>query len=123
MKKILISDDSLFMRNVLKDILSGKGREYEIIEADSGATTLEQFEREKPDLVLQDIIMPEGEKEGIRLLETIMKTKPATKVIMITAIGQDLVMEECRKLGCKDYITKPFDEERVQMTVAKWIGD
>ena len=66
-KKILIADDSLFMRKVLKDILSKKS-EYEIVEANSGANTEQQFKKEKPDLVLLDIIMPDGEEEGIRVL-------------------------------------------------------
>lgn len=119
MKKILIADDSLFMRKVLKGFLSG---EYEIIEADSGATSLEQFKREKPDLALLDIVMPEGEEEGLKVLKNVMKNDPQTKVIMITAIGQDTVIRECKKLGAKDYIVKPFDEKQVVRTVEKYIS-
>ena len=116
MKKILVVDDSLFMRKVLKDVLA-KG--YEIVEADSGAEALEQFKKETPDLVLLDIIMPEGEEEGLRVLQTIMKTNSKTKVIMITAVGQDSMIKVCKKLGAKDYIVKPFDEKLVVETVEK----
>ncbi len=119
MKKILVVDDSLFMRKVLKDIL-GKG--YEIVEADSGAKALEQFKKEKPDLVLLDIIMPEGEEEGLRVLQTIMKTDPETKVIMITAVGQDSMIKASKKLGVKDYLVKPFDEKLVVETVEKHLN-
>lgn len=119
MKKILIADDSMFMRKVLKDIVS---KEYEIVESNSGASTLEQFKKEKPDLVLLDIIMPEGEEEGIRVLRTITKTNPKAKVIMITAIGQDAIIEECKKLGAADYITKPFAEKQVLSTVQKYLS-
>ncbi len=116
MKKILVVDDSLFMRKVLKDILANG---YKIVEADSGAKALEQFKKEAPDLILLDIIMPEGEEEGLRVLQTIMKTDPETKAIMITAVGQNSVIKVSKKLGAKDYIVKPFDEKLVVETVEK----
>jgi two-component system chemotaxis response regulator CheY len=123
MKKILIVDDSLFMRMVLKGILSKMEGEYETLEADSGTKALELLKRVKPDLVLLDIIMPEGEEEGVRVLQTIMKNDPESKVVMITAVGQDPVVEQCKKLGAKDYIIKPFDEEQVIETVRKALGE
>jgi len=116
MSKILIADDSLFMRRILKDILS---EEYEIVEAESGAKALTQFEKESPDLVLLDIIMPEGEEEGVRVLQNIIEKDPKAQVVMITAVGQDAIIEECRKLGAKDYIVKPFDAKLVTETVEK----
>lgn len=119
MKKILIADDSLFMRKILKDILSDK---YEIVEAKSGSETEKQFRKEKPDLVLLDIVMPEGVEEGLRVLREIRKTNPNACVVMITAVGQDMIIEECRKLGAKDHIVKPFDEEQVRQTVAKHLS-
>ena len=123
MKKILIVDDSLFMRMVLKGILSKIEGEYETVEADSGSKALELLKRAKPDLVLLDIIMPEGEEEGVRVLQTIMKNDPERKVVMITAVGQDLVVEQCKKLGAKDYIIKPFEEGQVIETVRKVLGE
>ncbi len=117
MKKVLIADDSLFMRRVLKDILSEK---YAIVEADSGSSALAQFEKEKPHVVLLDIVMPEGEEEGLRVLRTIMKTHPKTNVIMITAVGQESTIELCRELGAKDYVLKPFDEGQVIETVERY---
>ena len=119
MRKILIADDSLFMRKLLKNILS---KQYEIIEAGSGAEAIKQFEKEKPDLVLLDIIMPEGEEEGIRVLREITKANPQARVVMITAVGQDAIVEECKKLGARDYIVKPFDEKHVLETVEKYLN-
>ena len=120
MSKILIADDSLFMRKILKDMLSEK---YEIVEADSGTAALEQFEKENPDLVLLDIIMPGGEEEGVTALRSIMKKDPDAQVIMITAVGQDAMIEECRKLGAKDYIIKPFNEELIAGAVGKYLAE
>ena len=120
MKKILIADDSLFMRMTLKDNLP---EGYEVVEADSGAKTLEQFKKEKPDLVLLDIVMPEGEEEGVRVLQKIMQSDPQACVVMITAVGQDAIIEECKKLGARDYIVKPFDEKQVAETIQRCLGE
>jgi len=122
MKKILIADDSLFMRKVLADILSSKLDEYELLQAHSGKSALELFKEGKPDLILLDIIMPEGEEAGIEVLREVMKINPEAKVVMITAVGQELVIKECKKLGAKDYIIKPFDEKQVVMTVEKYLS-
>jgi two-component system chemotaxis response regulator CheY len=118
-KKILIVDDSLFMRTILKDLLSDK---YKIVEAESGSRAEKQIKKEKPDLVLLDIIMPEGEEEGIRVLKKSMKTFPNLKIVMITAVGQDTIVEECKKLGAINYIVKPFDDEQVIRIVRKYLG-
>ena len=119
MKKILIVDDSAFMRGILKSILS----KYKIVEADSGDKALEQVKKEKPDLVLLDIIMPEGENEGLRVLQEVMKTNRGAQVVMITAVGHDAIIKQCTKLGAKDYIVKPFDEEQVIEKVRKVLGE
>ena len=120
MKKILIADDSLFMRMSLKGNLPDG---HEVVEADSGAKALEQFKNEKPDLVLLDIVMPEGEDEGVRVLREIMQSDPQACVVMITAVGQEAVIEECKKLGAQDYIVKPFDEQQVAETVRKCLSE
>ena len=119
MKKILIADDSMFMRKMLKDILSGK---YRTVEAGSGKETKEQFKNEKPDLTLLDIIMPEGEEEGIGVLREIIKSDPKARVMMITAVGQDAIVDECKNLGAADFIVKPFDAKLVAAKVQKYLG-
>lgn len=118
-KKILIADDSLFMRRILRDILSDK---YTIVEAESGSKAEQQFKEEKPDLILLDIIMPEGEEEGVKVLKKIGKSNSKTKVVMITAVGQDAIIEECKRLGAVGYIIKPFDREEVINTVQKYLS-
>ena len=117
MKKVLIVDDSLFMRKVLGDLLSA---EYELSEADSGAKAIEQVEKERPDLVLLDIIMPDGEEEGVSVLKKLRKMSPQTPVVMLSAVGQYVMVEKCRELGAKDFIVKPFEEKAVLETVSKF---
>ena len=120
MKKILIADDSLFMRMTLKSYLP---KEHKVIEADSGTNALEQFKSQKPDLVLLDIVMPEGEEEGVKVLRRIMESDPHACVVMITAVGQDAIIEECKKAGARDYIVKPFDEKQVIETVQSCLNE
>lgn len=118
MKKILVADDSEFIRKVLKDTLS---TEYEVVTANNGKKTLDMYKKEKPDLVLLDIIMSEGEEEGIKVLEKLIAMDKKAVVIMITAVGQDTIKEECKGLGAKGYVTKPFSEEDVLKEVSKYL--
>jgi two-component system, chemotaxis family, chemotaxis protein CheY len=118
MKKILVADDSEFIRKVLKETLS---LEYDVVMAKTGKQTLDMYKKEKPDLTLLDIIMPEGEEEGLQVLEKLIEMDKKAVVIMITAVGQDTIRAECKGLGAKGYITKPFSEEDVLKEVSKYL--
>ena len=115
MAKILIADDSQFMRTNLKDILKGEG--HEIIESADGKEALEKFEAEKPDLTLLDIIMPEV--DGMEVLKKIGKE---AKIIVISAVGQEKMVDEAKNFGALDYIVKPFENEKVLEIVKKVLG-
>lgn len=120
MKTILVADDSLFMRTVIKDILADR---YAVVEAGSGPESLTQFERARPDLVLLDVVMPDGDEEGLRVLKRIMSSDPSAKVVMITALGQqDAVVKECLSLGAKGCIVKPFNEAQILALVEDCLG-
>lgn len=126
MKKILIADDSLFMRKVLRDIIEdlmpSQGSRVTILEADCAWKTLKEYEKEKPDLILLDIVMPEGELAGINVLREVMRLDSNANVIMITAVGQDAVIQECQELGAKDHIVKPFNQRRIVQVVQRYLG-
>lgn len=120
MRTILVADDSMFMRKALKDILAGR---YTVVEADSGRKCLEEFTRVRPDMVLLDVVMPESDEEGIRVLRQIMAVDPAAIVVMITALaGQKAVVEECTRLGAKELLLKPFDADEVLRVVGECLG-
>ena len=114
--KIMIVDDSSFMRQVLRDILTAAGF-VRFVEFDSGHECLERFEAEKPDLVLLDIIMPE-----VNGLEVLKKIGAKAKVVVISAVGQEKVIEEAKRHGALDYIVKPFDEKEVLEKITKILG-
>jgi two-component system, chemotaxis family, chemotaxis protein CheY len=113
--KILIADDSQFMRGVLKDIVCTEG--HECVEAQTGKEVLDKYESEKPDLLLLDIIMPE--MDGVEVLKKIGKN---VKIIVISAVGQEKMVEEAKELGALDYIVKPFDSRKVTETIKAIAG-
>ncbi len=118
-KKVLIVDDSTFMRMVLKDLLSSQLPELAILEADGEKNALISLKKESPDIVLLDIIMNASEVEGLNLLEAIHTTYPNISVIMITSVGHASIKKQCEELGVKGYIQKPFDAEQIKSEVAK----
>jgi two-component system, chemotaxis family, chemotaxis protein CheY len=117
MAKILIADDSQFMRKVLNDILTKNGY-TELVEAENGVQAIEKFASEKPDLMLMDIIMPE--KDGIEVLKEIVPN--GANVLVVSAVGQEDMIKQATDAGAKGYIVKPFEEEQVMEEVKKLIG-
>ena len=105
--KILIVDDSIFMRNVLKNILVTAGYS-QFIEGGTGIEAISLIADQKPNLVLLDLIMPE--MGGIEVLKQVGKTQ---KIVVISAVGQDKIIEEAKTLGASGYIIKPFDINQV----------
>jgi two-component system, chemotaxis family, chemotaxis protein CheY len=109
-KRILITDDALFMRVNLRNILSQNG--FEVCgEATNGAEAVTMYEALKPDIVTMDITMPE--MDGLTALKTIRNTHPDAKVIMVTAMGQKAMVVDAIQHGAKDFIVKPFQPDRV----------
>jgi len=106
-KKILIVDDSNMAREMLKAVFEGS-ESIEVLEATNGQDAIKICNSSSPDLVLLDIIMQNG--NGMDVLKVIGKS---TKVIIVSAVGQDAIVSEAKKLGAVDYLVKPFDKEQV----------
>ena len=118
-KNILICDDAAFMRMMIKDILTKNG--YNVVgEAENGAKAVEKYQELKPDLVLMDITMPE--MDGIQALKAIKAANPSATVIMCSAMGQQAMVIESIQSGAKDFIVKPFQQDRVLEAVRKVVG-
>lgn len=118
-KNILICDDAAFMRMMIKDILTKNG--YNVVgEAENGAKAVEKYQELKPDLVLMDITMPE--MDGIQALKAIKVADPSATVIMCSAMGQQAMVIESIQSGAKDFIVKPFQQDRVLEAVRKVVG-
>lgn len=110
-KRILIVDDSLYMRTMLKDALEQAG--YEIVaQASNGEAAIDLALELEPDLITLDNILPD--MIGIDILRVLKhEEKIRSKIIMISAVGQESVVQEGMELGASDYIVKPFTTEEI----------
>lgn len=114
--KVLIVDDNDLMRTLLRGIL--RGEPYQIIgEARNGTLALELMERDKPDIVLLDVVMPEV--DGLEALQTIKARYPATVVVMITGNPSVENVQESIQKGATGFIVKPFNSAKVLDTLAR----
>lgn len=115
-KRVLIVDDAAFMRMMIKDILSKNG--YEIAgEAENGQKAVELYKELKPDLVTMDITMPE--KDGITAVKEIKQMDASARIIMCSAMGLQMMVMEAIQAGARDFIVKPFQQERVIQALEK----
>ena len=119
MKKVLIADDAVFMRTILKSILE-KGGYIVIGEAGDGNQAVEMYKSLRPDIVTLDITMPNT--DGLSALKLIKEVDPCANVIMCSAMGQQAMVLEAIQNGAKDFIVKPFQPVRVLEAVKKALG-
>ena len=75
------------------------------------------YQSDKPDMVLLDITMPD--MDGLTALREIRKSDPDARVAMVTAMGQQSMVVEALKAGAKDFVIKPFDQDRVLAAIKK----
>ncbi|MVN75523.1 response regulator [Hymenobacter sp. HMF4947] len=109
-KRILIVDDSFYMRTMLKNMLTDAG--YDVVgEAANGQQALEMAVATNPDLITLDVILPDN--TGLDVLKGIRQQQPDAKVVMCSAVGQETIVNEAIENGALAYIVKPFSEERV----------
>ncbi len=114
--KIMIVDDTKFMREVLRNIFLSSG--YEVVaEASDGEEAVRLYKLHKPNVVMMDITMPE--MDGIAALIEIKRNDPEAKIIMCSAMAQKRLVLDAIMAGAKDFIVKPFNKDRVIDTLNK----
>ncbi|ATW25646.1 response regulator [Candidatus Formimonas warabiya] len=116
MARILIVDDAAFMRMMLKNILEKNGHEV-VGEAENVEIAVEMYKSSQPELVTMDITMPKV--SGIEGVKQIMAMDPSANIIMVSAMGQQAMVMDAVKSGAKDFIVKPFQQERILQAVDK----
>jgi CheY-like chemotaxis protein len=122
MKKILIVDDQLEVRELVKVTLTSD--DYEILQAENGHDAVEITIRERPEVILMDIMMPGG-IDGLEATK-IIKSNPDTKdltIIMLTAKGQKMDYEKGFQTGADDYFIKPFSPLELIKKVEKVLNE
>lgn len=118
-KRLLVVDDALIMRAMIKDIARQAG--WEIAgEATNGREGLERYRELKPDLVTLDIVMPE--MDGVEALRQMRQEQTPAEVVMVSAIDQKEKLSECIRLGARDFIVKPFDRDHLRSLFQRYLG-
>lgn len=129
-KRIMVVDDERYVVKVVKMILESEN--FDVMPTYSGKECLDKLEKEKPDLILLDIMMPG--MNGWETYERIREVNENQKVIFLTAVGapnseplaaasQKFHVPKAKKLGAADYITKPFDKEDLVKRVKRVFGE
>ncbi|MCF6249300.1 MAG: response regulator, partial [Desulfobacula sp.] len=113
--RILIVDDDQAHRNMLKTLLNKWG--YSLAEADDGQVAIDLVTQKTYDLVLMDIKMIKV--SGLVALEEIKKINPAIPVIIMTAFSSVQTAVQALKKGAYDYLTKPFDFDKLKITIKR----
>lgn len=117
MKRVLIVDDSMFMRQAIKTTLQKSGR-YEVIgEAGTGDEGIELCLELRPDVITLDNVLPD--MLGMDILKELRKEMVSAKILMVSAVGQDNIIAESMANGADDYIVKPFSNEDLLSRIDK----
>ena len=115
-KKVLIVDDSAYMRSVIKSALVKEG--YEVVgEAEDGETAIDLALGLNPDLITLDNILPD--MIGLEIIKVLHEEQLSSKVIMVSAVGQQTMLNKGIELGAAAYLLKPFTSESLIETVNK----
>ncbi|HDQ72900.1 MAG TPA: response regulator [Chloroflexi bacterium] len=109
MAKVMIVDDSLFMQKHITRLLTQNG--YDTIVAEDGEQAVCYYRQDRPDIVVMDIMMPH--KDGLQALSEIRQIDPQARVIMLTALDQEIAATRAIHLGARDFLVKPASPERL----------
>ena len=109
MAKLLVIDDEEGIRNLLDILLRRKG--YDVVLADRGRKGLELLRRERPDVVVLDLKMPE--MDGVTVLREIRSLDPKQPVIILTGAATPGMEQQVRDLGVTEFVEKEFSLHRL----------
>lgn len=119
-KQVLIVDDALFMRVMLRDIFNTAGWQV-VAEAADGNEAIACYHKYHPDLVTMDLVMPE--MGGIAALKAIIKDDSEARIVVCSALGQKNLIIDAINGGAKDFIVKPFKTDQVLEVVERVVAE
>ncbi len=119
-KTLLVVDDALIIREIVKETAIGVG--WEIAgEATNGQEAIDQYLQLKPSAVTLDMVMPEY--DGLHALRGIISADADAKILVLSALDQKAVLQEAFKLGASDFIVKPFDKGHLVESLECMVAD
>jgi len=115
--RVLILEDSIFMREKLKDLIVKAGGAI-VGEAADGGEGIKLFKTMEPDIVFVDIVMPNV--SGMEALDEMMEIDNTVKFVICTSIAEDNLRKNSLKKGVTDYISKPFKDEEITKIIRRY---
>jgi len=108
--KVLIVDDAMFVRNTLNKILMSVG--YDVVgQGKNGQEAVQLYSKVQPDVVTLDVTMPV--MNGIDAVEKIRESDPSARIVMLSAMGYQCIVQKAILKGAKNYVVKPINEGNV----------
>jgi two-component system chemotaxis response regulator CheY len=108
MARVLLVDDSTFIRAMVKRLLEREGHEV-VGEASDGAQALERFAELQPELTIMDIVMPG--RDGLKVLQSLRRIVPSARVLIYSAYPTEDKQREAIRAGATAYLTKTTDSQ------------
>ncbi|MEI7473516.1 MAG: response regulator [bacterium] len=119
MVKVLVIDDSPFIYKAVKRALEPKS--FEVVDnASNGQIGLEMYEKYQPDLITLDVTMPI--MDGIATAARLFEINKNVKIIMLSAMGDDVLVNEAKALGITHFVTKPFKPDELIAAANELLG-
>ncbi len=110
MARVLIVDDTLLMRRIIRNILTGAGHEV-IGEINDGSRALTSYRRHQPDLVTMDVSMPTT--DGIAAARQILQEFPDARIVMVSAVNEQHHVVDAIHAGARHFVIKPINPEKM----------
>ncbi len=108
--RIVIADDAAFIREIIQQVCEKKG--WQVVgEADNGIEAVEVSLRERPDIIIMDLIMPQ--KSGIDATKEILEAAPDMTIVACSTVDEPNLIMRALDAGCVNYITKPFEAKQL----------
>jgi two-component system chemotaxis response regulator CheY len=116
--RVLVVDDLDVVRSLCARLLVKAG--HQVVQASSGADAIRLYAEERFDAVLLDVSMPE--LDGLATLQALRERDPNARVAMLTSYKETEIVRQAIALGARDYVAKPFQQERLLAAVTRLVG-
>lgn|SRR5574344_635641 len=118
-KKVLVIDDSPFIYKAVQKALTGT--EYEVVgNALDGQLGIDKYIETRADVITLDVTMPV--MDGLETAKKLVEINPNVKIVMLSAMGDETLLNQAREIGVRYFLTKPFRPETLQAKLAEVFG-
>lgn len=119
MYKVLVIDDSHFIFKAVKKAVEPKG--FQVVDnASNGQIGLEMYEKYNPDVITLDVTMPV--MDGIETAKALFTKNKNVKIVMLSAMGDDILLNQAKEIGIKHFVTKPFKADELLSCINSLLG-